>query len=453
MRDQQLHKRQISRVARGRASILVAGAFALVLGGCKRNTAKAADASSAQLTVGTENVAIAHIGTVTNGPAISGSIEPELDATIRAQVSGSVLSTSAEVGQGVRKGQQLAQLDATGLQDAFLSARSAVASAQATNEVAQRNLARSRTLLQAGAIAQRDLETAQTQASSAAAALSDARARLAAAQKNFENTRIVAPFTGVVSQKSVGAGDVVQPGTALYTVVDPTTMRLEASVPSDQLTLVHVGTDVTFSVTGLANREFHGRVTRVSPAVDPTTRQVQIIVSIPNPGHMLVAGLYADGRVSSSTRQGIVVPNAAVDLRMQRPAVLRVHDGKVERVDVTLGLHDPTTETVEIASGVQPGDTLLLGQAQAITPGTPVKVEAPPADASVGAAGAGGPANAGTSASGNGTSGNGTTNGGTNGGAGAGASQPSQPSSPATSSGNQTTNRPSAGSQGGNPRS
>lgn len=387
-----MHQSFTSRAA------VMAGALALLAaGGCRRKTAEAADTATQQLTVGTENVVIAHVGTVTSGPAISGSIEPELDATIRAQVAGSVVATDAEVGQSVTKGQTLGRLDASALQDAFLSARSAVASAQSTNEVAQRNLARSRTLLQAGAIAQRDLETAQTQASNASAALSDARARLAAAQKNFENTRIVAPFSGVVSQKSVSAGDVVQPGTALFTVVDPSTMRLEASVPSDQLTLVHVGTDVSFTVTGLTGREFHGRVTRVSPAVDPATRQVQIIVSIPNPGHMLVAGLYADGRVATSTRQGIVVPASAVDLRMQRPAVLRVRGGKVERVDVTVGMHDATAETVEIASGVAAGDTLLTGAAQGITPGTPVRVEAPPSDRSIGAAGAGTPASAGTS--------------------------------------------------------
>ena len=116
------------------------------------------------------------------------------------------------------KGQLLATIDAAGLQDAYLSAKSAVSAAQATAQVAQSNLARSTTLLQAGAIAQRDLETAQTQASSAAAALADARARLAAAQKSFDNTRVVAPFSGIVSQKSVGTGDVVQPGGAMYTV-------------------------------------------------------------------------------------------------------------------------------------------------------------------------------------------------------------------------------------------
>lgn len=348
--------------------------------GCKSNTANAADPVAQQLVVGTENIAIAHEGSVTNGPAISGSLVPELNATIRAQVSGSVLSTSAELGQTVSKGQTLARVDAGGLQDAYLSARAAVASAQSSYDIAARDLQRSQTLLSAGAIAPRDLETSQRSTSSARAALEDTRARLALAQKNFQNTTITAPFSGVVSQKSVGPGDVVQPGSPMYTIVEPSSMRLEASVPSDQLSMVRLGTDVAFSVTGYPNREFHGKVARVSPSVDPATRQVQIIISIPNPGNTLVGGLYADGRISSATRHGIVVPLTAVDTRLQRPAVLKVHNGKVERVDVALGMRDPNAETIEIASGVSVGDTLLVAAAQGITPGTPVRVEAPPSD-------------------------------------------------------------------------
>jgi RND family efflux transporter MFP subunit len=350
--------------------------------GCERKTAEAADATQ-QLVVGTENIAIARNGTVTNGPAISGSLDAELNATVRAQISGSVISTSAEVGQRVKKGQVLGRIDASGLEDAYLSAKSAVTSAETSNAVAQRNLQRSQTLLQAGAIAQRDLETAQTQASGATAALQDARSRLATAQKNFDNTRITAPFNGIVSQKSVSPGDVVQPGTALFTVIDPSTMRLVASVPSDQLSMVHVGTDVTFTVTGYATQEFHGTVTRVSPSVDPTTRQVQIIASIPNSGGTLISGLFADGRVSSTTQKGIVVPIGAVDTRLQRPAVAKLANGKVAHVDVTLGMRDPTAETVEIVKGVSAGDTLLVGAAQGITAGTPVRVQPPPSDASL----------------------------------------------------------------------
>jgi RND family efflux transporter MFP subunit len=368
-----------------RTSIYIPATFALAAlvasaSGCKRNAAAAADTTQ-QLVVGTENIAIARNGAVTNGPAISGSLDAELNATVRAQISGSIVSTSAEVGQTVKKGQLLGRIDASALQDAYLSAKSAVLSAQATAAVADRNLQRSQTLLKAGAIAQRDLETAQTQASTAQAALADARSRLATAQKNFDNTRIVAPFDGIVSQKSVSPGDVVQPGGALFTVVDPSTMRLVAAVPSDQLAMVRVGTDVTFTVTGYAGQEFHGKVTRVSPSVDPTTRQVQIIVSIPNTNHTLISGLYADGRVSSRTQSGIVVPLAAVDTRMQRPAVVEIKGGKVTRVDVTLGMRDPTTETVQVTRGVAVGDTLLVAAAQGITPGTPVRVQAPPSDA------------------------------------------------------------------------
>ena len=366
--------------------------------GCKRNTAQAADTVQAMV-VGTENIAVARNGTVTNGPAISGSLDAALDATVRAQVAGSIVSTSADVGQSVSRGQTLGRIDAAGLQDAYLSAKSAVSSAQANYAVAQRNLQRSQTLLQAGAIAQRDLETAQTQASSAQAALEDAKSRLATAMKNFDNTRISAPFDGIVSQKSVSPGDVVQPGSALFTVVDPSTMRLVAAVPSDQLSMVRVGTDVAFTVTGYAGRDFHGTVTRISPSVDPTTRQVQIIVSIPNKGHTLIAGLYADGRISSATQQGIVVPTSAVDTRMQRPAVSRLVNGKVTKSDVTLGMRDPNAETVQIVSGVTVGDTLLVGPAQSITPGTPVRVQPPPSDATVPSAGAGGPVTPGTSGS------------------------------------------------------
>ncbi|MEO6863873.1 MAG: efflux RND transporter periplasmic adaptor subunit [Gemmatimonadaceae bacterium] len=347
--------------------------------GCKRKTAGAA-AIVQPLVVGTENVAIATNGSVTNGPAISGSLDAALNATVRAQIAGSILSTDADVGQTVRKGQTLGRIDASGLQDAYLSAKSAVSAAQTTSAVAQRNLQRSQTLLQAGAIAQRDLETAQTQASGAQAALEDAKSRLATATKNFDNTRISAPFDGVISQKSVSPGDVVQPGGALFTVVDPSTMRLVAAVPSDQLAMVKVGTDVAFTVTGYGGRDFHGMVTRVSPSVDPTTRQVQIIVSIPNKGRTLITGLYADGRVSSSSQHGIVVPVSAVDTRMQRPAVVKLVNGKVTRVDVTLGMRDPTAETVQVTNGVTAGDTLLVAAAQGITPGTPVRVQAPPSD-------------------------------------------------------------------------
>jgi RND family efflux transporter MFP subunit len=240
-------------------------------------------------------------------------------------------------------------------------------------------LARNQKLLAAGAIAERDIEQSRRASISAQAALEDANSRLATAEKAYRSTTVTAPFSGIVSERPVSAGDVVQPGSALFTVVDPSSMRLEASVPAEQLSLIRVGVPVVFTVSGYPGREFVGHITRINPTADPTTRQVRIYVSIPNAGRALVGGLFANGRMSSATKVGLIVPQSAVDVRGTSPFVMRVRQGKVEKVPVRIGLTDKSSETIEVLSGLQAGDTLLLGAAQGITPGTAVRVSAPPA--------------------------------------------------------------------------
>jgi RND family efflux transporter MFP subunit len=361
-----------------RALIAALLMIAPVAAGCRRDTeAAAAEADKEGMTIGTENIAIVAPGSLMSGPAISGALIPEREATVRAQIGGSVLQTYAEEGQAVRAGRLLVSIDATGIQDAFLSARAAVTSASNNADIAARELARSQKLLAAGAIAERDIEQARRNAIAANAALADARARLASAQRQLSNTRVTAPISGIVSDRPVSAGDVVQAGTALITIVDPSSMRLEASVPSDQLGSVRIGVPVTFTVTGYPGREITGRITRVNPTADPATRQVRITVSIPNAEGRLVGGLYANGRLASESHTGLVAPLSAIDARSGTPAVLRIKQGRVERVPVQLGLRDEGAEKIELLSGVQAGDTLLLGAAQGITPGTVLRVSAP----------------------------------------------------------------------------
>jgi multidrug efflux pump subunit AcrA (membrane-fusion protein) len=123
----------------------------------------------------------------------------------------------------------------------------------------------------------------------------------------------VSLISGVVSERSVSAGDVVQPGAATFTVVDPSSMRLEAAIPADELSTVHVGLPVTFTVSGYPGRSFTGRVTRVNPTADPSTRQVRLIASIPNSNGQLVGGLFATGRLASEMKNGLTAPVAAID--------------------------------------------------------------------------------------------------------------------------------------------
>lgn len=363
--------------SRSLTTLGVASAALIALAACKGGSAAESDSAVEVTTVGTENIAVVTTGLLQSGPTVSGALIPEREAVVRAQVSGSVLQTYADQGQAVRSGQTLGRIEAGGLQDVYLSARAGVTSASNSADIAQRELSRSEKLLAAGAIAERDIEQARRNAIAANAALADARARLATAQKNVGNTVITAPISGIVSERPVSAGDVVQPGALLFTVVDPSSMRLEGSVPAEQLGQVKLGATVTFTVNGYPGRTFSGKVTRVNPTADPATRQVRIVISIPNAEGRLVGGLFATGRLASESHSGLVVPATAVDSRSNVPAVYRIKNGKVERVPVTLGLRDDAAERVEIASGIQVGDTLLLGAAQGITPGTIVKVSSP----------------------------------------------------------------------------
>jgi RND family efflux transporter MFP subunit len=223
-------------------------------------------------------------------------------------------------------------------------------------------------------VAQRAVETAQQNLVVARATLAQYESQLANAQKQLAYTVVAAPFSGVVSDRPVAAGDVVQQGTALYTVVDPSSLQLEAAVPAEQLGQLKVGSPVAFNVTGYANRTFRGLISRINPAADPNTRQVRVYAELPNTGNDLVAGLYAEGRVESESREGLTVPTGAIDRRMAKPAVMLVRDGKVARVDVEIGLQDDREQRVEIRRGVQAGDVVLLGAAQEIQPGTPVRL-------------------------------------------------------------------------------
>ena len=350
----------------------------LAAAACKGGAAAEADSAAAEATtIGVENIAVVVNGVLQSGPTVSGALMPEREAAVRAQVGGSVLQTYADQGQAVKAGQTLARIEAGGLQDVFLSARAGVTAASNNADIARRELARSEKLLAAGAIAERDIEQARRSAIAANAGLADARARLATAQKQVGNTVITAPISGVVSDRQVSIGDVVQPGAMLFSVVDPSSMRLEGSVPAEQLSQVRIGAPVTFTVNGYPGRSFGGKVTRVNPTADPATRQVRIVISIPNAEGRLVGGLFANGRLASQSHSGMIVPISAVDSRSNVPAVFRIKAGKVERVAVQLGLRDDGAEKIEIASGVQVGDTLLIGAAQGITAGTIVKVSTP----------------------------------------------------------------------------
>ena len=364
-------------IHRGRRFAGTAGAVVLfAIGGCGGDGSEVAETAADQAVVVTpENVVVAMTTRIESGPTISGTLQPRHEANVRAEVAGPVLETYAERGEAVVRGAPLARLDDAALRDAFLSARSAANTAEQATIIARRDLERQQALATAGAVSESTLEGARLAVQSAESQLADARALLSMAQEQLAKTEVRSPIRGIVSERAVSGGDVVQPGSPLYTIVDPTSMRLEGAVPTNELSLVEVGARAAFTVNGYPGRLFTGRVERVSPTADPATGQVGVTVTIPNAGGDLVGGLYAEGRVAAQARDGVVVPASAID-DAQSPSVLRVNGGVIERVPVELGIRDEQGERVEIVTGIAAGDTVLVGAARGMTPGTPVRIRA-----------------------------------------------------------------------------
>ncbi len=354
--------------------LAVPAAAAALSVACATGAEKASEpAAPSVIQIGAENVVNAMSGTIVVGPALSGELRPQREAKIRAELGGSMLEVRVEEGQSVTRGALLGRIETRTLDDARQSAMSAVRNAESQLAVSQREVERTEKLVNAGALAARDLDLMRSNVTAAEALLADAKARLASAERQLGDAIIRAPISGIVSQKAVNVGDVVASGTELFTLIDPSSMRLEAAVPSEDLTQLRVGATVEFTVRGY-DQTFSGRIERIAPQADATTRQVPIFVTVPNAGGRLVAGLFGEGRVVVEKADGAIVPANAVNTSTQTPWVLRVTNGKTERVNVTLGLRDPRTERVLVASGLSEGDTLLRGAAQGITPGTPVQL-------------------------------------------------------------------------------
>ncbi len=354
--------------------VAVAALCAAPLGIACTKQAPAAPAAPPPTIVQSDNLATVTTHRLETGPVLSGSLRADQQATVRAEVAGSVLETRAEEGQRVERGAVLARIDAAVAREQDLSARSALRSAEQQLEVARRNADRAEALLKSGALPPREAESARWNVTQSEAMVADARARQALAGEQLAKTTVRAPFAGLVSHRGVRAGDTVAPGTELFTIVDPRVLRLEATVPAERFAELAVGAAVVVRANGSNDDGFTGAIDRINPVADPVTRQIAVYATLPNADGRLVSGVFVEGRVSTSARDVPSLPKSAIDRTGAVPTVLAVRDGRIARVEVKLGLEDEVSERVEIVSGLAAGDQVLVGPARSLAPGTAVEI-------------------------------------------------------------------------------
>ena len=348
-------------------------AIASALAACSKGP-KDADKKDAkppvQLSISLEDTLTLQPNALASGPVVTGSVQPERKADLRAEVSAVVLQVLKENGDVVKRGDVLVKLDETAIRDSLNSAEaSARSSAQALDQ-AERQVARMKTLRASGMTSAQAMDDAEVRRNNAASEVAAARSRAALARQQLSRTAVRAPFDGVVSERKVSAGDTAQPGKELVKVIDPTSMRFEGRVSADRIAAVKVGQPVSFRINGYANQEFRGIVKRVDPAANEVTRQVEVLVAFaPNSQQPRVSGLYGEGRIESDSTPALMLPEGALVKSGDKAYTWRLKGNALNKAELVVGARDPRTGNYEVRSGLAAGDVVLRNPSSAFKDG------------------------------------------------------------------------------------
>ncbi len=332
------------------------------------------DNKPAQIQVAPEDVLTVQSDTLASGPVVTGSIEPERRADLRAEVSAVVLQVLKENGEPVKRGDVLVKLDETALRDSLASANEAVRVATLAVDQANRKLERMKTLRASGMASAQALDDAEIARNSAQSELSAAKSRAAAARQQMARTVVRAPFDGIVTDRKVSAGDTATIGKELVKVIDPNSMRFEGRVPADSVATVKVGQKVNFRVNGYGEQRFSGIVKRIDPAANAITRQVEVLVEFADKNQPRVAGLYAEGRVDAESSEALMLPESALVKAGDKAYTWRIKDKTLSQVDLVVGARDPRTGNVEIKQGLKSGDIVLRAPTSNLKDGQKVEM-------------------------------------------------------------------------------
>lgn len=376
---------------------LIAIALTAALAACSKGgkTPDQADASAgatASLLIAPEDLLAVSTNQLASGPVITGSIQPERNADLRAEVSAVVIQVMKENGESVRRGDALVRLDDTAIRDSLNSADEATRAAAQSLEQSERQFQRMKTLRASGMTSTQSQEDAEIKRNNAQSDLAAAKARSVQARQQLDRTIVRAPFDGIVSERKTSNGDTAAIGKELIKVIDPTSMRFEGLVGADKVGAVKVGQAVRFAINGYPNQTFVGRVRRIDPAADAVTRQVPVLVDFAESVRPRVSGLYAEGRIESDSVAALMLPESALVVAGDKSYAWRLKDKVLSKVPLSMGLRDERSGMWEVRGGLAAGDTVLRSPGSSLKDGQKVELAATKAasnDATLNAAVAG----------------------------------------------------------------
>jgi RND family efflux transporter MFP subunit len=320
-----------------------------------------------------------------------GTTEAFEQANIYARASGYISKREVDIGSRVKSGQLLVEITALELEHQIAQAegtlaqmQAALEQAKATRDLAKVTWGRDKKLVQDGwvTLQQGDTDRLNLQARDAAVAVAAAnitsqeeQLRVLYQQKAYQS--VIAPFDGVITQRNVDVGSLVQADTTsgafLFTLMHSDTIRIQLYVPQDEAFGLGPGVEAVVRVPEMPGRDFSGSVARVADALQPGTRTLLTEIDVPNPDHALSPGIYCTIELKIPRKTpSLIVPSESIIFNREGLSVAVAEDG-VARIHPITVVRDFGT-TIEVSAGVKGGDQVILNPPVDLTDGHKVKI-------------------------------------------------------------------------------
>jgi RND family efflux transporter MFP subunit len=382
--------------------LIVTGFFAGYLPRQRREQVLAAESIADSQALPTVTVTPVRRSEIKGELVLPGNIQAIAEVPVLARASGYVKQRYADIGDRVKAGQVVAEIEAPELDQQIRQAKATLDQANSTVQQAEAAVEQGRTnanlakvtaqrwdnLFTRGVVSRQDNDTYQAQYAAQQSNVQALEKAVAAAKsyvgaveanlarlnelKGYQTVR--APFAGVITVRNIDSGALVNEGsTLLFRIAQTGTLRTYVNVPQSDADSVRAGQGATLSIPELPGRKFRGAVTRNSNAFDPTTRTLLTEIQVPNPDGVLVPGMYAQVDLQVERRNPpLVIPGDTLVVRSDGPQVAVVNpDGTVHFTRVQLGRD--YGDRLEVLSGLEAGQQLATNPSDAVREGVKVK--------------------------------------------------------------------------------
>jgi len=310
-----------------------------------------------------------------SGVRYSATVKADAEATLAFRVSGYVERLAADEGDFVRRGAVLAEIRTSDAREHLAQAAAGHAEARANLAQAKEDYDRARSLYDARSMTKPELDAAEARYAAAVARLSSAKSGVSEGKIGLADTRLVAPFDGVVIDRRVERGDLAGPSNAAFVVADIRRVKVELAVPDTTVGKLAMGQTVNVRTESRPGVTYPARITRIAPAADSRSRAFPVELTIDNVRGELKPGMVASLEIGGAPpAPALAVPLSAV-VRGPRShegyAVFVVENGAAHARTVDLG--DPVGNLVIVDGGLAAGEKVVVSGPALLVDGQKVR--------------------------------------------------------------------------------